>query len=167
MKPRPTTIQPGATHWNPNTGPDWYCARSDDTFDYLSPHLGWIRSSLGNVTWADLIPVDKLMAQPPEWNGEGLPPVGAVIEVRRNDNDWYRAFVVAHDNGRVVYRCDYDMTAYGWTIGNGFRPIKSERDKAIEEMRKVMSNACKVSGPTDPKDICVALYDAGYRRVGR
>jgi hypothetical protein len=27
------------------------------------------------VRLSDLIPVQKLMAQPPEWNGEGRPPV--------------------------------------------------------------------------------------------
>ena len=81
MKPRPIKIQPGATHWNPNAGPDWYAKPFCGPWVYFDAEEGnWDNGqwemSIG-VKLSDLIPVQELMAQQPEWNGEEPKPVVA------------------------------------------------------------------------------------------
>lgn len=102
-------------------------------------------------------------AQQPVWDGEGLPPVGAEVEAH---------YLHATNAEWVFFRCvavDCE-TAFGWTgkepVGLSvsdyeFRPIRSERDKVIAEMRKVVTNYNK----TDVIHAIEQLYDAGYRKL--
>lgn len=99
----------------------------------------------------------------PVWDGEGLPPVGCECEMR------YRHALNAE---WVFFRCvavDCEV-AFGWagkepvTLPKDnfeFRPIRTERDKAIEEMRKLVTNYNK----TDVIHAIEQLYDAGYRKL--
>jgi hypothetical protein len=173
MKPRPTKIQFGATHWNPNGKPDWYKKAEGRWMGYSEEDSRWIFVASITVSFP-LIPVEELMAQPPEWNGEGLPPVGTECEVRLNrgahgDPDWYRCVVVAHHWDRAVFYCAPRDGYYAATPAI-IRPIKikSEREKAIEAMSKVISEACDVDDldPVASRKQLGALYDKGYRRVG-
>lgn len=98
-----------------------------------------------------------------EWNGEGLPPVGTVCEVVSvHSEDNWKETTITHRGGslsvgaldgiEVVFRHAYYR----------FRPIRpelSERDKAVEDMRKVVDS-------TDNRTRGLELlYDAGYRKV--
>jgi hypothetical protein len=142
----------GATHLD--TKFNYFCNK-----DGFYSSIGYLVPDNDQAGWG----TDRYIPRPteqPQWSGEGLPPVGSAIEVRRNDNDWYKAFVVAHDAGRVVYRCDHDMTTYGWTIGKGFRPIKSERDQQIDALTAIIQTPPAME---TVREVAAALYDKGVR----
>ncbi|WP_426785824.1 hypothetical protein ACP3TB_21500 (plasmid) [Rahnella variigena] len=101
------------------------------------------------------------------WDGEGLPPVGALCRCRGfSDMPWVECEVLAwHDDEVWLKRVDDGKT---FTMGNPeLFPIPSPedvaRDEAIEAMRDV--------GYTLPaairftKEEMAALYDAGYRKM--
>lgn len=159
MKPKPTKIQPGATHWNPYHGPEWYM-KDYGRWMYFEPATGaWVKTPA--LTF-NIIPVEELMAQPPEWNGEGLPPVGTVCRINHER--------LAYDNARITYMgkgvfCyEVSGTEYaGSTYDATFYPIKSERDKAIEAMSLAIRGLTYLT--KDVNAIAAALFDAGYRKV--
>lgn len=77
----------------------------------------------------------------PEWNGEGLPPVGCVCEYTMQTitgDDWNQCTVDYVGSSFVVYR-DYCGVEISCSIGCiKFRPIRSEADKkrdaAVEDI---------------------------------
>lgn len=119
----------------------------------------------------------------PEWNGEGLPPVGTVCEVEvATDTDsmdkrpegWHRTTILAHyapygDEFKVAI-CPVDRKIYQ-RIAECFRPIrtpeqiaKQERSKACDKMYGVILDKVAHDRRNNGSDICEALYDAGYRK---
>ncbi|HEJ3725729.1 hypothetical protein ACEOIB_24970 [Pseudomonas aeruginosa] len=112
------------------------------------------------------------------WDGQGLPPVGIEAEVIWDSTDvaYYRVKILAHDEGRVVFRwCEgeskgqygsYDVLNFG--ILPTFRPIRPPEQIAAEEREKAINQMISDAGYVDPKiGTFVAmgnLYDAGYRR---
>jgi hypothetical protein len=196
MKPTPTTIQPGATHWNPNSIAqiDWYKNEFGRWMYFDTADGTWVES--GGANYAAFIPVEHLMAQHnganslspeviqekldnnrfgvtvPEWNGEGLPPVGTECEVSMSvgmfgASEWVACTVLVHDIGIAeiaVFRTK--AGAYGGAKRGFFRPIKSEREKAIQAMNPIICSQGMFSADGDAcKAISAALYDAGYRKV--
>lgn len=108
----------------------------------------------------------------PTWDGEGLPPVGTVCEVRDDLENIREAEIIAHTKRGgapvAVYQCGDEIGAYTASL---FHPIRTpeqiaaeEREKAVENMLGVILNLAKDTHP-DCTDICEGLYDAGYRRV--
>ena len=90
-----------------------------------------------------------------------IPKVGDKVEYKCPQlNDSYEnGLVVAIDGGLYVIRCsesDENSPAYNGYPLSCIRPIKSARDKAIDEMDEV------TFGSTCPN---ARLYDAGYRKV--
>jgi hypothetical protein len=104
----------------------------------------------------------------PEWNGEGLPPVGVVCEfvigerirsdAHRHWEDGDKLEVLAHRNGCAIV---YNKTAGAAAVVNTncTRPIKSEREKAIKAMRLIVDEYAEKNNALG------ALFDAGYRKV--
>jgi hypothetical protein len=76
---------------------------------------------------------------------------------------WQTGTVVAH----VWEACFGDMAIIQcerfWAASDatGIRPVKTERERAIEEMVKVVEAANQLK---TVKLVCNALYDAGYRK---
>lgn len=101
----------------------------------------------------------------PAWDGDGLPPVGAVVEVAINSGmfDYSKQVViVGHDNvlGRAVYRdMDWFDLEYDSALADDFRPIRTDEEKAVSEMVAVTDEHLS------PEDTCRALYRAGYRKT--
>lgn len=101
-----------------------------------------------------------------DWDGVGIPPIGAVCEGSMPSwgvyrKDWKQCRVIAHEQGSVVVIRDGSLLAWCDT----FRPIRTkeqieaeERDRAIKEMQK----ACNGLGA----GAAIILYDAGYRKQG-
>lgn len=100
------------------------------------------------------------------WNGEGLPPIGVRVQYSPNYTTfgttagcWYEGKVIAYHD------------AYIWLSDNGirtvanlkFRPIKSDREKAIEEMSRIIHDH---DGIINDRSLG-AIYDAGYRKVDK
>jgi hypothetical protein len=100
----------------------------------------------------------------PAWRGpqDGLPPVGTEVEAQ-DGYSWKTGTVVAH----VWEACFGDMVIIQcegfWASrrADGIRPVKPERERAIEEMVKVVEAANQLK---TVKLVCNALYDAGYRK---
>jgi len=80
-----------------------------------------------------------LAASQPQWNGEGLPPVGCECEALfdSGSSQWCRAKIIGHDDGRVVGRWiegpkAYEILDYSSPHG-AFRPIRSASEQNREE----------------------------------
>jgi len=117
-----------------------------------------------------------LWGDQPTWNGEGLPPVGTACEVLWNyDKDRNICEYVTGvylGQSAVEYKAVFELLE-GEDKGLNYvdtyfcdgipalRPIKTEREKCVEAMCKIISPA---HNWTD-QEKAEALYDAGYRKV--
>lgn len=115
----------------------------------------------------------------PAWNGEGLPPVGAVCEYMWNYNrqgsEYVHVRILAHDGNCAIMRVvggDHDNQLRESRTGDCgdhpiFRPIRTPEQKAAEEREaaiEVMCEETRLFGGQD-KFIFGEIYDAGYRKV--
>jgi len=93
------------------------------------------------------------------WNGVGLPPVGAECEFfwESTGNIWVKGAIAAivTEAGIESAVIQLDGCYRVSPDPHVFRPIKSEREKAIEDMMQI--SHCFISA-------AIALYDAGYRK---
>lgn len=94
-----------------------------------------------------------------EWNGEGLPPVGTVCQWDNGENDWCNVKVMGISDGELWVK-PLDGSQSFVVCDGDFRPLPDERDLAIKEMLKSVTNYNK----TDVIHACEQLYDAGYRK---
>ncbi|HIE1067009.1 TPA: hypothetical protein ACXJGN_003401 [Pseudomonas aeruginosa] len=111
------------------------------------------------------------------WDGQGLPPVGTVCEIKHRDIGWVRCEIVAHKS----FSCGGLTHAIAWideytldqSQGVRFRPIRTpeqiaaeEREKAVQEMLALdeYPHGQDRGGMMSRADFCRVLYDAGYRR---
>ncbi|HBO6773231.1 TPA: hypothetical protein L4844_005409 [Pseudomonas aeruginosa] len=114
-------------------------------------------------------------AEPATWNGKGLPPVGIEAEVIWDGADiaYFRAKILAHDEGRVVFRwCEgkrkgqygsYAVLKFGSLPA--FRPLRTPEQIAAEEREKAVGDmAMSIQGVPYQYPTLYALFDAGYRR---
>ena len=95
------------------------------------------------------------------WRGpeDGLPPAGTVCEVFYYGL-WRETYIVGHSRtGTVVFECDAfcDKWIYdGYSDPEFFRPIQTERELAIDAIRRFSVD--KVT-----KEIAGLMYDNGFR----
>ncbi|HCF6144429.1 TPA: hypothetical protein NIH82_005334 [Pseudomonas aeruginosa] len=107
-------------------------------------------------------------AEPANWNGQGLPPVGTNCEYRSNDR-WLQCEVVAHrNNAAVVLNPHYEAD---FVPPQDLRPIRTPeqiandaREKAIDAMLALDPPHESGFGMTSRRQFCEILFDAGYRR---
>lgn len=156
----------GATHWEP-TGPEF--------------HEGWMKEEgekwfwWGEVTkeWVETfsVPVKRkatFEARPQEtWDGQGLPPVGTVCEVKHRDIGWVRCEIVAHKSfscGGLTHAIAWiDENTLDQSQGLRFRQLRTPEQIAAEEREKAIEEMCFAEETLTVKQ-AKALYDAGYRR---
>lgn len=105
------------------------------------------------------------------WDGQGLPPVGCVCEVINHvTGSWRTAFIAAHHvNGEEALwtrEREGGQVMYGGT--EDFRPLRTDRDRAIDEMMKVApSSECVDEALFKPRmtkserEFAGSIYDAG------
>ncbi|WMI32013.1 hypothetical protein GBBBJNDB_00322 [Pseudomonas phage Callisto] len=115
--------------------------------------------------------MQNLIARPVEpatWNGQGLPPVGLMVEWKAGlDHDWQRVTVLAYANGDAWFQPEDGPS---FIVGNpaNFRRIRTPEQLVAEEREKAINQMISDAGYVDPKiGTFVAmrnLYDAGYRR---
>lgn len=93
-----------------------------------------------------------------EWKGpqDGLPPVGTECECYVADDGWFHAKVIGYGGPACVAAVD-GVGYYGARNVKFFRPIQSERDKAIEGI----VDDC--NGMID-NDQAAWVFDQGYRK---
>lgn len=107
-----------------------------------------------------------------DWYEKGeRPPVGGVVEVRHGGK-WNQTKVIGYDDGDdcVVYTCDgFDHGfIYAGAHKSKFRPIKSEREKAIISACEIVDkdrakSNINIDCSYAQKCAIEALVDAGWR----
>ena len=103
---------------------------------------------------------DKMQKQQDNsWHERGeLPPVGCECEVFDGD-DWLKSFIVGRSrSGDVVVQT---RNGYFEASHAKFRPLRTEREKAIDEMADLIAKSVFGSAKCQAEK----LYDAGYRKV--
>jgi len=94
-----------------------------------------------------------------DWHKNGeLPPVGEVCEAYIDyPPQWVETEIVAHKDGFAIGWCKSVMKGCHGDKAHEFRPLRTERDKAIDEMME----HCDYLGS---RDFAGKLFDAGYRK---
>jgi len=115
-----------------------------------------------------------------EWDGVGLPPVGTVciVNTQWTKNEHVKQFdkqsvlIVMHDtcpegNPVAVFKMkfpeDCSCDVYHGLVAGYFKPIKSEREKAVEKMFLLIGCYKNSSAMVNVERFCNKLYDAGLR----
>lgn len=105
-----------------------------------------------------------------EWNGKGLPPVGAECE----DDAGNRVVIVAHHvNGKhAIFAESLDSGLLYYGAAGELRPILKDedkaavaREKAVNEMVQGISKNATGIGFTAAAICAKTLYDLGYRNA--
>lgn len=109
---------------------------------------------------------ESVVTERPEestWFERGeLPPVGTRCEaISEPDMDWLEVEVIAHRDGFAIVWCGDEKCGANCDDPKHFRPIRTEREKEIEEM---MSSVLAVMNRGLQRRLCEDLYDAGYRK---
>lgn len=115
----------------------------------------------------------KASEKPAEWDGVGVPPAGTLIELLSDmqHHSSRKVVVVGFDSTlkRVVFRdLDWSDLEYDSALLDRVRPIRSEREKAVEEMMQeagYSASDCYVSDYYVVASVVEAIYDAGYRKT--
>ena len=96
-----------------------------------------------------------------DWHKNGeLPPVGEVCEAYvGRPPKWIETEIVAHKGGFFIGWCNRLMKACQGNWVDGLRPLRTEREKAIDEMV-----VCLAERWANCEELAAHLYDAGYRR---
>ncbi len=155
----------GATHWEPNgkVFREGWMKKEGNKWSY------WVE---GRKVWVSQTPACSVSAEreatfearPQEtWNGQGLPPVGLMVEWKAGlDHDWQRVTVLAYANGDAWFQPE-DGSSF--IVGNpaNFRRIRTPEQIAAEEREKAIEEMCFAEETLTVKQ-AKALYDAGYRR---
>jgi len=151
----------GATHYA--TEKAWYrWLRSDTKSHFNEDEKVWKPYGMEeyfNTHLADAIPRPQ-----PQWQGpqDGLPPVGTEC-MYHNGSIYVPGKIIAHvDDGDGI---DAIIQCEGrWYCGrspDSFRPLKSDRDKSIDEIAQI------IDGRFDPRKAAESLYDAGFRKESK
>lgn len=102
------------------------------------------------------------------WNGEGLPPVGTVCEVRgcmSHYQQWNKVTIFAVRGKTVMF--DMDDGRWGQTDSHEFRPLRTPEQIAAEERETELNRMVATVSMLDKswaRKVCAGLYDAGYRK---
>lgn len=104
------------------------------------------------------------------WSGEGIPPVGTVCECITEKDVYLPCKVIAHGMDHTEYVIvQFYPNEYGikvdWTR-TGCRPIKSEKDKAVEELMNDLYESVEANGVDSTWRVHAEhLYNIGYRKT--
>lgn len=112
------------------------------------------------------------------WNGEGLPPVGTVCEMRDNDDAWRKTTVIAHgiDRGIPTAVGQADDVLLWCQSQVDCRPIRTQEQIAAEERYRARTealNAMTEAGAADEHQylwehrlkVVGEMLDLGYRKA--
>lgn len=120
------------------------------------------------------------MNEQKQWRGpeDGLPPVGTVCEVRylgKYNNNWLRIKITAVTDTFVIgyIREDWESCINKSDPYVCFRPLRTEEDKAVEDMRDIIVETYRNSSGSEPSELPHSdsldvylrkIYRAGYRK---
>ena len=70
----------------------------------------------------------------PEWNGEGLPPIGCACEMQDSKGTWLPVEIIAKNDGFTFgWSYDYRIVLFG-DKADEFRPLRTESEKSREKL---------------------------------
>ena len=91
-----------------------------------------------------------------------LPPCGIPVELWFGGSFAYNCeFIAVRGNTYVVWNLDADKPDCADYLNSQFRPVRTEREKAIDEMADLIAKSVYGSAKCQAEK----LYDAGYRKV--
>ena len=115
---------------------------------------------------------DKMNSKPEDdnsWNKYGeLPPCGVPVELWVGGSFAYNCeFITRRSNHYVMWNLDADRPDAADYMNSEFRPLRTEREKAIDEMVSILKAKFDRPGVDGiaVSSIVNELYDAGYRKV--
>ena len=107
------------------------------------------------------------MSDKPEVDGSWftyckLPPCGIPVELWVGGTFAYNCeFIAMRGNTYVVWNLDADKPDCADSLNSEFRPVRTEREKAIDEMADLIAKSVFGSAKCQAEK----LYEAGYRKV--
>jgi len=147
----------GATHFEVGSENPWEKHGDGNPMFFSALDRRWL--SLGSTATdsPDLVARPVALA----YDGTTLPPVGTVCEYKTiQDDDWITVKITGYGDNLALMRPhgkDYETICS--KAAARFRTIKSDRDRAIDEMYE---DSIAAEGRLA---IAAAIYDAGYRKV--
>jgi len=116
--------------------------------------------------------LERMIARPILWNGEGLPPVGVPIEAKHKNAqpDWarpgfYETVIVAIGKQLVIFEADGNGSEKVGTLSDYiFRPIRTAEQIAAEEHQKAIDELAADTDWILDRASCEAVIAAGYRK---
>jgi len=97
---------------------------------------------------------------------DGLPPVGTECEMADKNKDvWAKCRIVTYSKLYAIVELEGRETVL-YLSGIKFRPLKSERELAIEQLYKIIWKEGHIYPENfNLKSICADIFDAGYRKI--
>ncbi|HBO9310379.1 hypothetical protein [Pseudomonas aeruginosa] len=161
----------GATHWEPRGSlylEGWMRKVGNKWSYWAEGRKVWVSGTPGCNVSAEREATFE--ARPQEaWDGQGLPPVGTVCEVKHRDIGWVRCEIVAHKSfscGGLTHAIAWiDENTLDQSQGLRFRQLRTPEQIAAEEREKAVGDmAMSIQGVPYQYPTLYALFDAGYRR---
>lgn len=105
-----------------------------------------------------------------EWNGEGIPPVGAECEATWGGKAfWRKAVILSCSHIAVDHLFDgwgiRRIDEYEGSMAFEFRPLQSKEQKQVAEIAEILMSAACDKGTTKMAEYAQAIYNAGFRKV--
>lgn len=147
----------GATHCATHKGIErrWHMLEGDSLY-FFSLRRDWIKYEKETSFVAEIR--ESLVARP---EAAHVPPVGTVCEYSSLDGTKYYECEILGRNKELVWIRTTECYKHHVKKESDFkfRPIKTEEEKAIDDMVMIAKGKCWT------KDICNTLYKAGYRKT--
>ena len=101
------------------------------------------------------------------WHERGeLPPVGVPVELWWGGSFAYNCeFITRRRHHYIMWNLDADRPDAADYMNSEFRPLRTEREKAIDEIAALVRNG--LLSPEMAKEFAVKMYDAGLKVVKR
>ena len=96
-----------------------------------------------------------------------FPPVGTICKMIDDKNTWLECEVISHKDGSCIGWIPLCKAPFYTYDKSDFRPLRTEREKAIDEMVAILKTKFNRPGVDGiaVADMVDELYDAGYRKV--
>ena len=98
----------------------------------------------------------------PEWNGDGLPPIGCACEMQDSKGTWLPVEIIAKNDGFTFgWSYDYRIVFFG-DKADEFRPLRTEAEKKRDEAAEAIDFYMPEYIPDTPNEFYHAkkIYDA-------
>lgn len=159
--------------WLSRPLPNWHqCILSRD--EYFTAYPEEVKAAVNNETErrvdVEMKSESEMTIKVSDWHKNGeLPPVGEVCEAYiTSENIWIEIEVVSHKDGFALGWCRNEKCGFHGNEKSDFRPLRTKRDKAIDEIVLVANSIGWNSKESNKiiSDVAGAIYDAGmYKEV--